>query len=183
MGRVSAAFRIFFRTLSDADTAARVSDLLEGKPLPAPPVAAPTAPPAPPKPVAPPPPIQSPAITLLSALQREARLVDFLKEDLSGYADEQIGAAVREIHRDAGQTLDRLFAIRPVVADEEGAAVEVPVGFDAGQYRLTGQVTGSPPYRGTLQHHGWQATKCELPTFTGGPAAANTLAPAEVQLG
>lgn len=184
MGRVAAAFRIFFKTLSDADTAARVSELLEGKPLPAPPVTVPTpAAPVPPKPVEPPSPKQSPAITLLAALQREARLVDFLKEDLSGYADEQIGAAVREIHRDAGQTLNRLFAIQPVVAESEGAAVEVPVGFDAGQYRLTGQVTGSPPYRGTLQHHGWQATKCELPTFTGGAAAANTLAPAEVQLG
>jgi len=180
MGRVAAAFRIFFKTLSDADTAARVGELLSGRTLPAPPVA---VAPAPPKPVEPPKPRQSEALTLLAALQREARLVDFLKEDLSGYADEQIGAAVREIHRDAGQLLNRLFAIEPIVNDAEGAAVDVPVGFDAAQYRLTGKVAGSPPYRGSLQHHGWQATKCELPTFTGSAAAAKTLAPVEVQLG
>jgi hypothetical protein len=182
MGRVTAAFQIFFKTLFDAETASRVSDLLSGKTLPAATVI-PTPPVTPPKPVEPPKPRQSEALTLLAALQREARLVDFLKEDLSGYADEQIGAAVREIHRDAGQVLNRLFAIEPVVNDAEGATVDVPAGFDAGQYRLTGQVTGSPPYRGALQHHGWQATKCELPTFTGSPTAANTLAPAEVQLG
>jgi hypothetical protein len=182
MGRVTAAFRIFFKTLFDAETAARVIDLLSGKALPAATVA-PTPAVTPPKSVESPKPKQSEALTLLAALQREARLVDFLKEDLSGYADEQIGAAVREIHRDAGQTLNRLFAIEPIVNDVEGATVEVPAGFDAGQYRLTGKVSGSPPYRGSLQHHGWQATKCELPTFTGSPAAANTLAPAEVELG
>jgi hypothetical protein len=135
-----------------------------------------------PIPVVPPKPKQSEAVTLLATLQREARLIDFLKEDLSGYADEQIGAAVREIHRDAGQTLERMFGIRPLVDDTEGAAVEVPTGFDAAQYRLTGQVAGSPPYRGSLQHHGWRATKSELPTFTGSDTAALTLAPAEVQI-
>jgi hypothetical protein len=182
MGRVAAAFRIFFKTLSDAETAARVGELLAGKVLP-PPVATAPAAPTPQKPVEIPKPAQSEALGLLAALQREARLVDFLQEDISGYADEQIGAAVREIHRDAGQVLNRLFAIHPVVVDPEGAAVDVPSGFDAGQYRLTGNVTGSPPYRGTLRHHGWQATKCELPTFTGSPVAAKTLAPVEVELG
>ena len=187
MGRVSTAFRAFFGSLFNADTASRVSQALSAKGLPAPvPVATPPAPE--PKPVEfkkpePKKPTQSEAITLLATLQREARLVDFLKEDLSGYADEQVGAAVRVIQRDSAKVLDRFFALQPVVADEEGAKVNVPTGFDAARYRLTGKVTGAPPFAGTLQHHGWEATKCELPQFTGSDSAAKTVAPAEVEVG
>ena len=187
MGRVSTAFRAFFGSLFNGDTASRVSQALLAKGLPAPqPVAAPPAPE--PKPVEikkpePKKPTQNEAITLLATLQREARLVDFLKEDLSGYADEQVGAAVRAIQRDSAKVLDRFFALQPVVADEEGAKVNVPAGFDAARFRLTGKVTGEPPFTGTLQHHGWEATKCELPLFTGSDSAAKTVAPAEVEVG
>lgn len=185
MGRVSTAFRAFFGSLFHGETAARVAQALQVDSLPAP-----TPAPAP-KPVEikrpePKKPTQSEAITLLATLQREARLVDFLKEDLSGYADEQVGAAVRAIQRDSAQVLDRFFALQPVVADAEGARVNVPAGFDAARFRLTGKVTGKvageAPFTGTLQHHGWEATKCELPQFTGSDSAAKTVAPAEVEL-
>ena len=187
MGRVSTAFRAFFGSLFNGDTATRVSQALSSKGLPTPvPVATPTA--HEPTPVAikkpePKKPTQSEAITLLATLQREARLIDFLKEDLSGYADEQVGAAVRSIQRDSAKVLDRFFALQPVVADEEGAKISVPAGFDAARYRLTGKVTGDAPFAGTLQHHGWEATKCELPHFTGSDSAAKTVAPAEVEVG
>src|SRR5207253_6846543 len=36
------------------------------------------------------------AVQLLAILQREGRLLDFLQEDVDGYADAQIGAAVRD---------------------------------------------------------------------------------------
>ncbi len=187
MGRVSTAFRAFFGSLFNGDTASRVSVALLAKGLPTP--VSTVAQPAPePMPVAtkkaePKKPTQSEAITLLATLQREARLIDFLKEDLSGYADEQVGAAVRAIQRDSAKVLDRFFALQPVVADEEGAKITVPVGFDAARYRLTGKVTGDAPFAGTLQHHGWEATKCELPQFTGSDSAAKTVAPAEVEVG
>ena len=58
---------------------------------------------------------RSEAITLLATLQREARFVDFIKEPLDGYSDAQIGAAARDVHRDCGKVLDRLFAIQSLV--------------------------------------------------------------------
>ena len=186
MGRVFTAFRAFLGSLFNGDTALRVGQALSATGLPAPaPSVAPSAPE--PKPVEikrpePKKPTQSEAITLLATLQREARLIDFLKEDLSGYADEQVGAAVRAIHRDSAKVLDRFFGLKAVVEDEEGAKVNVPAGFDAARYRLTGKVTGEPPFAGTLQHHGWEATKCELPQFTGSDSAAKTIAPAEIEL-
>jgi len=182
MGRVWIAFRAFFASLFNGATATRIKLALNNSPA----LTAPEAPPVSKSlPVAPPPkpkPTQSEAITLLATLQREARLVDFLKEDLSGYSDDQVGAAVREIHRDSGSVLDRFFAIRPILNDEEGAPVEVPAAFDAARYRLTGKLTGAAPFRGTLRHHGWQATQCSLPEFTGSESAAKTITPAEVEV-
>jgi hypothetical protein len=182
MGRFTAAVRVFFRTLFDAATAQRVQDLLAGRAEPAPQLPAPVAA-TPVRPVEPPTPKQNPAITLLATLQREARLIDFLREDLTAYTDDQIGAAVREVQRDSAKVLERAFGLQPVQAAAEGASVDVPAGFDAGQVRLTGKVSGSAPFRGALRHHGWQATRCELPTYTGSATAAQTIAPAEIEIG
>jgi hypothetical protein len=68
-----------------------------------------------------------------------------------------------------------------VVNDEEGSVVSVPQGFDASRFRLTGNVTGQGPWTGSLKHHGWEATKIDLP-----PAPetvdVKVIAPAEVEL-
>jgi hypothetical protein len=125
---------------------------------------------------------RSDAITLLATLQREARFVDIVSEPLDGYSDAQIGAAARDVLRDSGKVLNRLFSLRPVVDAEEGKNVEVPASYDTGKYRLTGNVSGEPPFSGELMHAGWQATECELPAWTGGQQAALVIAPAEVQI-
>jgi hypothetical protein len=127
-------------------------------------------------------PLRSEAITLLATLQREARFLDFLMEPLAGYADAQIGAVARDVHRDCGAVVKRLFDPKPAVSQEEGSTVDVPKGFDAGRFRLTGNVTGEPPYHGRLVHPGWEAAKCDLPTWTGTKDSARVIAPAEVQL-
>ena len=183
MGRVSTAFKAFFKSLFDAATASRVQEALRtpdlassspAKSLPSPPMKPASA--IERKPA------QSDAVTLLATLQREARLIDFLQEDLSGYSDEQVGSAVRDIHRETANVLNRFFAIRSIFSDEEGATVNVPEGFDAARYRLTGNVSGEPPWSGTLRHHGWEVTQCELPAFSGSESAAKTIAPAEIEI-
>jgi len=127
--------------------------------------------------------LRSDAVTLLAALQREARLVDLVSETLDGYSDAQIGAAARDVLRDTNKVLERAFALRPVVAGEEGQAVEILANYEAGRYRLMGNVSREPPFTGQLVHAGWQATKCELPSWTGKEQAALVVAPAEVQVG
>lgn len=168
------AFRAFWRALTDDGFSQRVGSLLEG----APPAVAPTPTVA----VTPKAPERSDALTLLAALQREGRLVDFLKEPIAGYSDAQIGAAVRDIHRDCVAVLDRVFALKPLLDQADASPVEVPSGFDAGKYRLTGKVAGQPPYRGTLRHPGWVATQIQLPEWSGQAASANVVAPAEVEI-
>jgi hypothetical protein len=174
---LSVAFRSFFATLFNREMSARVAQVLAGEALPQPAPAS-TGPAA----TKSQPPARSEAITLLAALQREARFVDFIKESLTGASDEQIGAVVRDVHRDCGVVLERLLAIRPLLDGAEGVAVEVPPNFDAARFRLTGNVQGQPPYAGRIAHHGWQATRCELPAWTGQRASALVVSPAEVEL-
>lgn len=179
--RIFQAISAFFKVLFDREFAARVQQLASAKELPtaAKTEAAPKAVPAPAKPK---PPVRNDAITLLATLQREARFVDIVMEPLGDYSDAQVGAATRDVLRDCGKTLERLFAIQPVIDAEEGASHETPAAVDAGRYRLTGNVAGEPPYRGQLVHHGWQATRCELPTWSGIAEAALIVAPVELEI-
>ena len=184
--RIWLAIRVFFLVLFSGEAARKVQSALAASAAPAKspaesdkPTSAPVASkPAPAKPK----PQRSEALTLLAMLQREARLVDFLQESLAGYEDAQIGAAVRDIHRDAAATLKRLFALSPLSTEGEGASIEVPAGFDPARYQLTGNVSGQAPFRGQLTHHGWQATRCELPEWHGTASAALIVAPTEVEI-
>jgi hypothetical protein len=127
-------------------------------------------------------PTRSDALTLLATLQREARLIDFFMEDLAGYDDAQVSAAARNVHRDCAAVLERMFALRPLRSQAEGSQLEIPAGYDPVQVTLTGNVTGQPPLRGTLVHHGWQAMQCTLPEWSGQEAAARVIAPAEIEV-
>ena len=118
---------------------------------------------------------RSEAITLLADLQREARLIDFLKEPIDAYTDAQIGAAVRTVHRDCGSVLERQFAIRPVVDQPEGSAVSSDQ-LSAAKLRITG-AGGNP----VLMHHGWQATRCDPPRWNGAAEDSLVLNPAEAE--
>lgn len=178
MGRILLAFRVFFRTLFNAAAAGKVRALLEsaGEEQAAKPPAIEKPKPPEPKPA------RSEALTLLATLQREARFIDFVKEPIDAYSDAQVGAAVREVHRECAQVLERMFALKAIVDQGEGSEFEVPAEFDAERYRLTGKVVDQPPYHGRLVHHGWEASKCELPTWSGSKASARVVAAAEVEI-
>jgi hypothetical protein len=134
-----------------------------------------------PKPLAEPASSPDTALSMLRALQREGRLVDFLLEDLAGYEDSQIGAAVRNIHTGCNGVLKDSMQIKPVYVEKEGTTVTVPAGFDAGAIRLTGNVRGDPPFRGVLRHHGWKVERIRLPQMAE-QAGLWILAPAEVEI-
>lgn len=156
MGRFAAALQAFWKVLTDADRAAAwrelsgapkqtVSEQLEDV-LPAPQ-----------------PDFAADAVYTLVLLQREGRLIDFLLEDVEQYEDGQIGAAVRQIHAGCRRVLDEHFAVAPVCDEGEGGGVEIPADFDPSHIRLTGNVSGDPPFRGTLRHRGWRVTDVRLP--------------------
>jgi hypothetical protein len=145
----------------------------------------PAAPASLPAPVAakaapPPPPDDTPALRLLAALQADGRLVDFLLEDIEGFTDDQIGAAVRGIHGPARKALRECVTLEPVIAAREEDEVTVGPDLDRGAVRLVGNVHGDPPFRGMLKHPGWKATAITLPPRRG--QDERVIAPAEVEI-
>lgn len=177
--RIGLAFRAFFAALF-------------GRPLPeaiVPRALLPEAAPAPAEPAAPaapkPPPstskagLEAAAVETLGLLQREGRLIDFLFEDLEGYGDADIGAAVREVHRGCKKALTEHFDLEPIRAEDEETLVDVASDFDRRAVRLTGNVTGAPPYSGVLRHKGWRATAVRLPKVE---PKSRVIAPAEVEV-
>ncbi len=120
-------------------------------------------------------------LAVLSMLQREGRLIDFLKEDMAAYSDAEIGAAARIVHAGCRKICSEYLTIEPVFADAEGAAINVPAGFDAHRIRLSGNITGQPPFRGTLKHHGWVAADVRFPAVSE-TLDPRVLAAAEVEL-
>jgi len=186
MGRIGTAFRAFFVALVSGERAELIRQTLDGAALPKITGEAKRQPSSgvakAPTTVAEPPPKRSEAISLLAALQREARLVDLVQEPLDAYTDEQIGAAARSVLKDSAAVLARFFALKPVRPDEEGSPVDVPGGYDPARLRLTGKPEGGGPFRGKLAHRGWQATTVNLPAWTGSKDAALVIAPAEVEI-
>ena len=180
MSRIAVAFQAFIAALLDAAKAERLKAALEGPTLPKIDREAKPLQPVPRDEIAPL--ARSEALTLLAALQREARLVDLVKQPLANFSDEEIGAAARNVLGGCGTLLDRFFALQPTASQEEGSPCDVPTGYDPGCYTLSGRVEGVGPFRGKLVHHGWKATAVKLPTWTGSRDAALVIAPAEIEV-
>jgi hypothetical protein len=121
------------------------------------------------------------ALVLLSLLQKEGRFLDFLQEEVSGYSDQEVGAASRVVHDGCRRVLDDHLSIAPVRDEAEGSQVTLHKGFDPSAERPTGHVVGEPPFTGSLVHRGWRALDVRLPQVASS-RDVRILAPAEVEL-
>jgi hypothetical protein len=171
--RLGLAWKCFWRILGRPEWARRVAREFTGA------VAAPEAPA--PKPAVPPERLHASGLLVLSLLQRDGRLIDFLQENVATFSDAEVGAAARVVHAGCQKALNDHFTFEPVLKDAEGAPVTLPAGFDAGRIRVTGNVAGQPPFRGTLKHHGWAASGVRLPAVSES-LDPRVVAPAEVEL-
>jgi hypothetical protein len=121
------------------------------------------------------------ALKLIRILQAEARLIDFLMEDLSNAPAEAIRDGVIKVQKDAVAALNKHMTIVPVLAGTEGDSVTVEKGYDPSSITVTGNVTGEPPFRGELQHPGWKVKDLKLPAEAEGQNAF-VVQPAEVSM-
>ncbi len=120
------------------------------------------------------------AVQILSLLQRDSRLIDFLMEDIAAFSDDQIGAAVRNLHDQSQQTLTKYVTLRPVIDGVEGTTTRVP-GNDPAAVKLLGNVPADgKATQGILRHKGWRVEKIELPKLV--PSQVSILAPAEIEI-
>ena len=181
MNRILLAFRAFFNLLFQG----RLSDGVLGElslsrraPTSSP--AAKTATAAAAAPAAPVGKTSDGALQILGILQRDARLLDFLMEDIASYSDDQIGAAVRELHDQCRDSVSRYVTLQPVIDGVEGTFVQAP-SKDPNLVKFVGNVPAKPPSGGTLRHKGWRAAKVDLPALAT-RQDASVLAPAEIEI-
>ena len=100
LSRLGLGWTALRRTMAEPAFAGKVQDLI-------------TPPPPPP-----PPKKSGEALRLLTLLQRKGRLLDFLLEDIQGATNEQIGAGVRELHKESQGVLEG--TPRPGAGDAAG---------------------------------------------------------------
>jgi hypothetical protein len=174
LNRISLAFRCFFNLLFSGELSGETLAALHlTRRAAAPAVSkAPAAPPAAKT--------SDGALQILGILQRDARLVDFLMEDIAGYSDDQVGAAVRELHDQCRDSLARYVTLQPVIDGVEGTFAKTP-SSDPNVVKFVGNVPAKPPSGGTLRHKGWRASKIDLPAL-GAKQDATVIAAAEIEI-
>ena len=124
---------------------------------------------------------QDSALQLISLLQKEGRLVDFINEDINSFADEQVAAAARVVHQGVKKALAEHVSFAPVSETPEGESITLGADYNRSQWQLTGNVAGQPPFTGTVIHKGWQVTEMKLPAVVEG-TNLKVVAAAEVEL-
>lgn len=121
------------------------------------------------------------ALQLLGLLQKEARFLDFIQENVAAYSDADVGIAARVVHEGCSKVIKEHFSLDTVFHEQEGSKITLEQGFDATRVRLTGNIVGNAPFTGHLIHKGWQVNQIHLPKLTAGHDA-KIIAPAEVEL-
>jgi hypothetical protein len=168
VGEVFRGLNIAGKAKADPTFATKLQAILGGAEI------KPIEPPKPPRP-------SGAALRMLAILQAESRLVDFIMEDIQGASDEQIGQAVREVHKKAQAALKQHAVIETVLSGNEGETTTVPKGFDPSAIRVVGNVTGEPPFTGAINHPGWRVKELKVAPPPEG-ADEFVLQPAEVQI-
>jgi len=175
LSRIFSAFRCFFNILFGGRLSdAALADLGLARRTAAAPPKAPAAAPAPVSRAS------DGAVQILAILQRDSRLIDFLMEDIGSYSDDQVGAAVRELHGQCRESLSRCVSLEPVIDGVEGTFAKAP-SSDPSAVRFIGNVPAKPPSGGVLRHKGWRAVKVDLPALPPKQDAA-IVAPAEIEI-
>ena len=172
MSRIALAFRSFFAILFTGQLPGDIAQAFGFTQVKSP------TPAAKPVPVARP---SDGALQILGLLQRDSRLIDFMMEDISAYSDDQVGAAVRNLHDQCRESLNRYLRLAPVIDAVEGSFTKLDTN-DPATVKLLGNVpvSGKAP-GGILRHKGWRAEKIDLPPTP--PAQSVTIiAPAEVEI-
>ena len=173
--RLALAWIAFFRVLLDRDAAVRLRGALGPGPKPA-------SAPAPASASAPASAPEASALHLLTLLQRDGRLIDFLQQDVTSFSDSDVGAAARVVHAGCRAAMSTHAVIEAIRSESEGSRLTIDAGYDADRVRLIGEVRGAPPHHGVLRHRGWRVARLSLPQ----PVRIHDetiVAPAEVEIG
>ena len=100
---------------------------------------------------------------LLSLMQKEARFLDFVQEEIEELPDAQVGAVCKRIHKDLKKLFKDFLKIEPVFDSRENETVSIAEGFEPSEIQLSGEIDKKPPFKGILKHKGWMVDSLNLP--------------------
>ncbi|MGR9106816.1 MAG: DUF2760 domain-containing protein [Gammaproteobacteria bacterium] len=120
------------------------------------------------------------ALQLLGLLQRDARFLDLVYEDIDQHSDRDIGLAARAFLLNCRQVVDTYFDVRPVINGSAGDPVLIKSDFDPSLVRFSDGDPFEPGAEYALDQPGWRATRCRLPDIDPGDNL-RILVPAEVK--
>jgi hypothetical protein len=121
------------------------------------------------------------ALQLLSVMQKEGRIIDFINQEVNDFSDDQVAAAARVVHAGVKTAIKQYVEFAPVSETPEGESISLPEDFDKNEYRLTGNIIGTGPFSGALIHKGWKVTSVNFPLLAKN-SDLRVVAPAEVEL-
>lgn len=126
------------------------------------------------------------ALQVLGILQRDARFLDFVMEDVAAYSDDQVGAAVRNVHAHCQESIRKYFKLAPVIDGVEGTFTKPEsagaLAKDAAAIKFIGNLPPQgKPAGGLLRHKGWRVDSVTLPTVNA-KQNQSILAPAELEV-
>jgi hypothetical protein len=126
------------------------------------------------------------ALQLLGILQRDARLLDFLMEDIGPYSDDQVGSAVRNVHAQCQDSLGKYIKFAPVIDGVEGTFTKPEsagaLARDPNAIKFVGNIPAQgKPTGGILRHKGWRVDNVSLPAIHQ-KHPVSILAPAELEV-
>ncbi|MDD9952510.1 MAG: DUF2760 domain-containing protein [Zetaproteobacteria bacterium] len=107
-----------------------------------------------------------PALQLLSLLQHNGRLIDFVMEDITGIEDQQVVAAARVVHAGCREVLCKYVEIHPLRDEEEGQSIVAPQEEVDRTVEIMGEHDLAATTTATLLHRGWKSHGIHLPTLT-----------------
>ena len=119
-------------------------------------------------------------LQLLAILQKEARLLDTLFEKLDTVDAIVVKNAILRVQKDCQAVLGKYLTIEGILPETD-EKVTVDTGFDPSAISVIGNVTGQPPFTGTLIHPGYRVKEIKLPTRPEGQDPM-ILMPAEVEM-
>src|SRR5215469_14012023 len=107
VARFALAWKFFWRILGRPDFARRMARE----------IAAPAPETPQEKPSLPPERLHASGLLVLSLLQRDGRLIDFLQENVTGFSDADVGVAARVVHAGCKKALAEHFTVESVLKD------------------------------------------------------------------
>jgi hypothetical protein len=123
---------------------------------------------------------------LLKSLQEKGRFIDFVMDDVTKYNDAQVGAAARVVHQGCKSVIKEFLTIDSIEKNQEQTKITLEAGFNASDYKLTGNIKGDAPFNGKLVHKGWKVNEVKLPKLLNNKSIkvgeSFVITPAEVEI-